>query len=409
MISHPAPSLRQGPPLPEFIALVALMTSLVALSIDAMLPALPDIAIDLNVTDYRQTQWLITSVIFGMAFGQLLFGSIADAYGRKFAIITGVFLFCLGSLIAMFAANLTWLLVGRVIQGIGVSGPRIATMALVRDQFVGNRMARVMSFVMMVLIIIPMLAPMIGQGVMLVLGWQAIFGMFILLALLAALWLFIRQPETLGQTARRPFSFNSILYALAKSLAHPRVLVFSIIAGLSFGALLAYISTSQAIFQEIYQVGDRFPIYFAMLAFGLGVASLVNSFLVMSVGAERLTLYSLWGMLVIAALLLLIGFMNQGVPPLWSFMVLGFALFFFIGVLFSNVNSLAMIPLGKMAGIGAAVIGSVSNLVGVLLSALIGWFFTNTLTPIFIGLFLSAVLSIFLAHTVRNASDDIIE
>ncbi len=408
MTSQTVQPVRQGPSLPEFVALIALMSSLVALSIDSMLPALPAIAQDLGVVDYRQTQWVISSLIFGMAFGQLLFGSISDAFGRKFGTVLGVILFCVGSLVSMMTSNMAVMLIGRVIQGIGVSGPRIATMALVRDQYMGDRMARVMSFVMVVFIIVPMLAPMAGQGILLVWSWRAIFGMFIVLAIISTLWLVFRQPETLTDSIRRPFSLKSIMQAIVQSLSHPRVMAFSIVSGLGFGGLLTYIASSQAIFQEIYQVGERFPIYFAALAFGLGLASLANSVLVMTFGSEKLTTIALWGMLVLAVVLLVIGYMNQGVPPLWTFMGLGFALFFCIGILFGNVNSLAMVPLGKMAGIGAAIVGSVSNLVGVLVSVGVGWFFKDSLTPFFAGLAVCAFLSLILMRLVKGGDDRLI-
>ncbi|MGK0501056.1 MAG: DHA1 family bicyclomycin/chloramphenicol resistance-like MFS transporter, partial [Oceanicoccus sp.] len=199
------------PKLAEFIALIALLTSLAALSIDMILPALPDIATDLKVTDMRQTQWVITALILGMSFGQMIFGPLADAYGRRFAILSGIVLFCLGSLLSMMATSMTMLLLGRVLQGFGVSGPRIASLALVRDKFVGNAMARVMSFVMMVFILVPMLAPMSGQGVLLFFNWRAIFALFVGLAIISAFWLVIRLPETLLAENRRPFRFRAIL------------------------------------------------------------------------------------------------------------------------------------------------------------------------------------------------------
>ncbi|WP_196159633.1 multidrug effflux MFS transporter [Reinekea sp. G2M2-21] len=403
-ISTTQPVVR-GPSLPEFIALIALITSLVALSIDAMLPALPNIADDLSVVDYRQTQWVITSLIFGMSFGQLLFGPLSDAYGRRFGILSGIALFCVGSVVSMMATSLPMLLLGRVIQGIGVSGPRIASMALVRDKYVGDQMARVMSFVMMVFILVPMIAPIVGQGILHLWGWRAIFALFIGLSVFAALWLNVRQPETLAVESRRPFRLGSVLKTALQVLKHPRVLGFSITAGLVFGGLLSYVASAQAIFQGIYQLGDNFPYYFAALAFGIGLASLANSSLVMRFGAQRLSILGLLGMLTLATTLVVIAFFYQGVPPLVIFMGLGFAMFFCVGILFGNLNSLAMVPLGRMAGIGAAVIGSVSNVVAVLVSGVVGWFFNDTLLPILIGLCVCAVLALVLILLIRHSDD----
>lgn len=399
---------KESPALPEFIALIALITSLVALSIDAMLPALPNIAQDLQVADYRQTQWVITSLIFGMSFGQLVFGPLADAYGRKFAILSGITLFSLGSVISMTANSMTMLIAGRILQGIGVSGPRIASMALVRDKYVGDHMARVMSFVMMVFILVPMLAPIVGQWILHLWGWREIFALFILLSVFAGLWLNIRQAETLTEESRRPFRPGSILKTAIQVLKHPRVLGFSITSGLIFGGLLSYVASAQAIFQGIYGLGDNFPYYFAALAFGIGCASLVNSSLVVRFGAMTLSQLALVGLLVLSTVLLIVALLNGGSPSLIVFMTVGFAMFFFVGILFGNLNSLAMVPLGRMAGIGAAVVGSVSNVVAVLVSGLVGWFFEDTLLPILLGIVLSAALSLVIVRMVRKADDSVL-
>ncbi|WP_320822059.1 multidrug effflux MFS transporter [Reinekea sp.] len=397
------------PPIAEFIALVALISSLVALSIDAMLPALPQIASDLGVQDMRQTQWVITSLIFGMSFGQLFFGPLSDSYGRKFGILTGILLFCLGSMLSMLATSLPMLLVGRVLQGIGVAGPRIASLALVRDIYVGDAMARVMSFVMMVFIMVPMVAPLVGQAVLLAFNWRAIFGLFILLSAISALWLVIRQPETLDVANRRPFHFRTIWRTSVTVVRHPRVLGFSLTAGLIFGALLSYVASAQAIFQGIYQLGEAFPFYFGALAFGIGLASFANSWLVVRFGAERLSVIGLWGLLLFTLILTLVAFLNQGIPPLAAFMGLGFLMFFCVGILFGNLNALAMVPLGRMAGIGAAVVGSVSNVVAVLVSVLVGWFYNDTLLPILLGISVCTLVALMIVWWIRNLPDTPLE
>lgn len=390
------------PKLPEFIALVALITSLVALSIDAMLPALPDIAIELGVEDARYTQWIITSLILGMSAGQMLFGPLSDRFGRKIAILSGIVLFCVGSVMSMTANNLTVLLAGRLLQGIGVSGPRIASMALVRDQYAGDAMARVMSFVMMVFILVPMLAPAIGQAILWVANWRYIFGLFIVLSLFAGLWLALRQPETLQAENRRRLHPWLILATTWEILRNPAVMAYAVASGFVFGGLLAYVATSQGIFQDIYGLGDAFPFYFAALAFGVGLSSLVNGTLVMKLGARHLSELALIGLIIFGAILTLLAYWQGGNPALEQFMVLGFAMFFCVGILFGNLNSLAMLPLGKMAGIGAAVIGSVSNVVAVAASSLIGWFFTQSVLPIIVGIMVCGVCALCLMWWVKR-------
>jgi DHA1 family bicyclomycin/chloramphenicol resistance-like MFS transporter len=305
----------------------------------------------------------------------------------------------------MMATSLPMLIAGRVLQGIGVSGPRIASMALVRDTYVGDQMARVMSDVMMVFILVPMLAPIVGQLILNFWGWREIFALFIALSAIAGVWLMFRQPETLAEESRREFHPVSIFKTSLQVLKHPRVLAFSVTAGLGFGGLLSYVASAQAIFQGIYGLGDNFPYYFAALAFGIGCASLVNSTLVVRFGAEHLSIVALFGLLALSLVLVVIALMFGGNPPLAAFMSVGFAMFFCVGILFGNLNSLAMVPLGRMAGIGAAVIGSISNVVAVLLSALVGWFFTDTLMPILLGIAVSAALSIGIVFSVKNKDD----
>lgn len=409
MTTLTAKPLKAGPALPEFIALIALITSLVALSIDAMLPALPNIAADLAVVDYRQTQWVITALVLGMSVGQMIFGPLSDAYGRKLAIFSGITLFCVGSVLAMMATSLPMLIAGRILQGVGVSGPRIASMALVRDKYVGDQMARVMSFVMMVFVLVPMLAPIVGQQILNLWGWREIFGLFIVLSAIAALWLGIRQPETLSENSRRPFHVRKILVTAGIVFRSPRVVGFAVAAGFVFGGLLSYVASAQAIFQGLYGLGDNFPYYFAALAFGVGCASLVNGTLVVRFGGLRLSLFGLVGMLTLAGVLTVASLFSQGTPPLPVFMGVGFFMFFCVGILFGNLNSLAMVPLGRMAGIGAAIIGSISNVVAVLVSGIVGWFFNDTLLPIVLGIMISASISLAIVLTIRHSSDDLLE
>ena len=183
--------------MPEFVTLMALLTSLVALSIDTMLPALSQIGSDLNSPSMQYTHMIITLFFFGMAFGQLAFGPICDSYGRRFGVYLGSLIFCLGTLICMAPTTMEVMLVGRLVQAFGVSGPRIATMAMIRDIYVGDRMARVMSFIMVVFIMVPMMAPIIGQAILRYFTWHYIFAFFFVMVIVSVVWLILRQPKRL--------------------------------------------------------------------------------------------------------------------------------------------------------------------------------------------------------------------
>jgi len=397
------PDLDDGPGLREFIALMAFSMSLVALSIDAMLPAFPDMALDLRITNPNDVQLVISLLFTGLAIGQLFYGPVSDSVGRKPALYVGFFLFILGSLISMVASSYVLMLSGRFLQGLGAAGPRTIAVALIRDRFHGSAMARVMSFIMTVFILVPILAPSLGQVILFVAPWRAIFAVLIFLALVTMMWLAIRQPETLRPEYRKPFTTRGIIAGFRVVLSNSSVMAYTLVTGCVSGAFFGYLNVCQQIFQVQYGLGTRFPLFFALLAFSVGVASLLNSKLVMRFGMHRLANWALRAMTAVSALFLLMVWFNQGHPPLWLFMILCLTLFFCIGILFGNLNSIAMEPLGHVAGTGAAVIGSIGTLVAVGLGYLIGSFYNGTLYPMAIGFVILGASSI--ALTIRPESE----
>jgi DHA1 family bicyclomycin/chloramphenicol resistance-like MFS transporter len=369
----------------EFVALMATMTSLVALSIDSVLPALSQIGAYLEVTDSRQTHLIVSVFFVGMALGQLFYGPLSDDKGRRYVIISGLIVFAVGSLVCINAESLEVMLIGRVIQAFGVSGPRVATLAVIRDKYEGEAMARVMSFIMMVFILVPMLAPIFGQTILFWFSWQHIFSSFLIYGLLIGLWFFIRQPETLPKEKRLPFSWSQLRISSKFILTHKLVMCYTLSSGTIFGAFLAYISSSQTLFQDIYDTGELFPMYFAMLAFSIGLASFINGNLVMRLGMRKLCTWAMLGWLLFSSVLTSLCFVYDGVPPLWQFVSVLFCTFFCIGILFGNVNSMAMQPLGAMAGLGAAIIGSLSSIISVPTAIFIGSFIDSSVTPVALG------------------------
>jgi DHA1 family bicyclomycin/chloramphenicol resistance-like MFS transporter len=369
----------------EFVALMATMTSLVALSIDSVLPALSQIGAYLKVTDSRQTHLIVSVFFVGMALGQLFYGPLSDDKGRRYVIISGLIVFAVGSLVCINAESLEVMLIGRVIQAFGVSGPRVATLAVIRDKYEGEAMARVMSFIMMVFILVPMLAPIFGQTILFWFSWQHIFSSFLIYGLLIGLWFFIRQPETLPKEKRLPFSWSQLRISSKFILTHKLVMCYTLSSGTIFGAFLAYISSSQTLFQDIYDTGELFPMYFAMLAFSIGLASFINGNLVMRLGMRKLCTWAMLGWLLFSSVLTSLCFVYDGVPPLWQFVSVLFCTFFCIGILFGNVNSMAMQPLGAMAGLGAAIIGSLSSIISVPTAIFIGSFIDSSITPVALG------------------------
>jgi MFS transporter, DHA1 family, multidrug resistance protein len=366
----------------EFVTLMAILTSLLALSIDAMLPALPDIGAELGVESENHTQLVVTTLFFGFAVGQILFGPLSDSIGRKPAVYIGLAIFILGDIISIMSTSFPMMLFGRVLQGFGVAGPRVVTIALVRDQFEGREMARIMSLIMMVFIIVPTIAPSLGQGILYVAPWRYIFGFILCLAVISFVWFAKRQAETLPASRRSPYSLIRILLAIRETCTNRMAFGYTLAAGLIFGAFVGYLSSSQQIFQIQYQLADLFPIYFGSLAIAIGAASYFNSRMVLRYGMRRLSWRALQALCTVSALFYLFTLSRGGVLPLPGFMLWGALSFFSIGILFGNFNALAIEPLGHIAGTAAAVIGSLTTLISVALGIYIGHIYSGTVLPL---------------------------
>lgn len=379
------------------------MTSLTALSIDAMLPALPKIGSDLGVQNANDRQLVISMIFMGLSFGQLFFGPLSDSIGRKPAIYGGLILYMAGSLLAMVAATFPIMLLGRLIQGIGISSPRAVTLALVRDQFEGRTMARVMSFVSTVFILVPMLAPTMGQTILLFSGWRSIFGVYVGLAMIVLVWLGLRQPETLAPEDRAPFTRQRVFNTTKEIFKNRLAFGYTVTVGLVSGAFVGYLNSAQQIFQEQYALGTLFPIYFAIIASSIGLASLANSHLVMQYGMRLLVKISMFVIVIVSVIALGIALFTAGRPPLWLLITYLMAAFFCVGILFGNLNALAMLPLGHIAGIGAAIVGSLSTLLSTVLGTLIGQSYNGTIFPLVIGLAVLVGLSIIVVRWAEAA------
>lgn len=378
----------------ESILLMALLISLTALSIDTMLPALPQIGHDLGVRHANDIQLIISALVLGLSIGQLAFGPLSDSMGRKPVLIAGAFIYIIGCALCLFSTGFTVMLAGRVVQGIGVSGPRSAVVALIRDQYEGRAMARMMSSIMSVFILIPAIAPAIGQGILMVAGWRTIFGSLLFLALIATAWFVRRQPETLPPLHRIPFSVREIARAFVVVCSNRVTVGYTIVAGFVMGAFLGFLNSAQQIFQGIYQLGGRFPLFFAILALSLGCASFLNSRIVMRYGMRTLTNRAMKTLAALSTLYLAALYAMSGVSPLWIMMACLMAAFFCVGFLFGNLNSIAMKPLGHVAGTASAVVGSLSSLIAVPLAVFIGRCYNGTTMPLITGFAVLSGLSI---------------
>jgi MFS transporter, DHA1 family, multidrug resistance protein len=378
----------------EFIALVAMLTAMIAMSIDTMLPAIGQMAVELGATNPNDRQYIILGFFAGMMFGNLIFGPISDSVGRKPTIFVGLVIYALGAVICAYATTFPMLIAGRLIQGFGAASPRVVSIAMVRDGVSGNAMARIMSFVMSVFMLVPVLAPSIGQLVLNFGTWRMIFAGFVVAAVIAGLWLGLRQSETLEPDKRLTFSVSKLFGSATEVLANPVALGYTIAVGGIFGAFTAYLGTSQQIFGEQYGQGKYFALWFGGLAISIAIAMIVNGKLVMRIGMRDLSKWALRGFLVCWAVMIVANWMTAGHPPLAFVGVMFFISFFCSGLLFGNYNAMAMEPMGHIAGMASAISSFLSSLIAVVFGGVSGHFYAGTLSPLGYSFFAFGLLAL---------------
>lgn len=390
----------------EFVALIAMLFATIALSIDAMLPALPEIAATLSPDAPNRAQLVITSFVLGMGIGTLFAGPLSDRYGRKPVILAGSAIYCLATLACWLSGSLEALLAARVLQGIGAAGPRIVSIALVRDLYEGRAMARIMSIAMMFFTLVPAVAPLIGQTVMGLAGWKTIFLVYLAFSAVIMLWLGLRQPETLSTEQRQPLAFASLWLATKEVLNHRTILISILVQTLVLGALFATLSSMQGIFESRFDRAESFPLWFAFIALASASGSILNAKVVMSLGMRRVVVATFAGVLALTILHLAAVATDLlpepaafGLYILWST-----ALFAMMGLTLGNMNALAMEPVGHIAGLAASVISSISTVGSVLIAIPVGQAFDGTALPLLIGVsvFTAAALALMQALPSRQ-------
>ena len=384
--------------------MMAMLFATIALSIDAMLPALPAIAAELTPGDVNRAQLVVSSFFFGMGFGTLIAGPVSDAFGRKSVILACAAIYLVGAALCFAAPSLEILLFARVLQGIGAAGPRAVGTAMIRDLYKGRDMARIVSFVMMIFTLVPAAAPLIGQGILLIGSWRLIFAAFMVFALIVNGWVALRQPETLAIAARRPLRI-ALLWQAARELSRHRIaLISTLCQSLTLACLIATLSSQQAIFEQRFDRAASFPLWFAFVALCAISGSVVNSRIVMRVGMRavvKATYVAQVGLSVVILLLNLSGALPEALVfpshVLWSIGV-----FAMMGLTLGNLNALAMEDLGHIAGFAASVITAASTVLSVLLAVPVGLAFDGTQVPLLVGATMFAVLALGLMQFVRK-------
>ncbi len=385
---------------------MAMLAATTAFSIDAMLPALPQIAAELTPANPNAAQLIITNFVMGMGLGTLFTGPLSDAFGRKAVMIGGAVLYIVAAVVAWIAPTLEGVLAARMVMGLGASGPRVAALALIRDIHSGREMARIMSFVMIVFSLVPALAPSMGALIMAQTGWRGIFPAFIVFSLISMMWLWLRQPETLAPQHRRPLSVRALGAATVEMFRHPTARLSILVQTLAFAMLFSVLSSTQQIFDQTFGRGDSFPLWFGGIAVVAASSGLLNARLVGRLGMRAM----IKGMLAVQiGLSLLMILVTLADPPqavaFWAYVIWTTSVFFQAGLTIGNLNALAMEPMGHIAGLAASVIAAVATVGAVIVAVPIGLAFDGTPLPIAVGIMICAVIALWLTTKIRRDSD----
>lgn len=390
------PSQQQSDPglsFPAFVAFIASIMALNGLGIDSMLPALPEIGQTFSVTSENQRQWVIMMFMFGFGAAQIVWGPLADRFGRKRILSASLLLYALLAVAAGLATSFPMLLALRALQGVASSASRVLVVSIVRDCFSGRKMARVMSLSFIVFLAVPILAPGVGQVIVHAFGsWRAIFFAIGCYALLMWVIASVKLRETLHSEYRKPLTVRSVTTVMVRVVTNRMAIGYTFGAGLMFGCITGFISSVQQIFADAFHASAIFPVLFAIIAAGMGLGSFFNSRLVEQLGTRKISHTALLIFIAIALVHLAVAW--SGYETLATFMVLQAMQMTMFGMIGANFNSMAMEPMGDVAGAAASVQGFLSTCVGALLGALIGQSFNGTTVPLIAGFSLFGLVSL---------------
>jgi DHA1 family bicyclomycin/chloramphenicol resistance-like MFS transporter len=374
----------KGPGFPEFVCMIALMMALNALAIDSMLPALPDIGNALGVTNENSRQWVITAYLLGFGAMQIVYGPLADRFGRKPVLMVGVGVYVFFSLVAVFATTFDMLILARVGQGLGSAATRVLAVSIVRDRFSGRTMARVMSLSFLVFLGVPIIAPSLGQVILLVAPWEAIFGVLAFAGIALMTWTALRLPETLHPEDRLPIEAKRIARAFREAVTNRTSIGYTLAMTAITGALFAFINSSQQIFFDVFKAPALFTTVFALIAGGIAAASILNARLVEKLGSRMIGHTALLGFITFGAIHLVVA--ASGHETIWTFGVLQCCTMFCFGLLAGNFGAMAMEPMGHIAGTASSAQGFISTIIGSLIGFAIGQSFNGTVVPMTVGI-----------------------
>ena len=378
--THAVPGSR------EFLAMVALCMAMAAMSIDLLLPAFPEMRASFGLRPgATEISRVITAFFVGLGFGQLVYGPLSDRFGRKPVLYLGIAIYICGAVAATRAETLDALVVCRAVWGFGAAAPRSLALAILRDTFVGDRMARAMSNVMATFILVPIVAPSLGAALLQLGSWHVTVWVPVVVAVALVVWTALRLPETLPVDQRRSVAPRALVSAAGLVVRNRQTMFFAVASTFLFGIMTSYVGSTQVIVDEVFGQGDLFGVIFGVLAIGLALGSLLSGRLVLRIGLDRLVRAGAAYAVFATALLAIVGVVSDGHPPLWLFLLASAVMLPSVTALVPNTNTAAMAPLGHVAGMAAAIIGTISTIGGALLGSVVDEAYDGSVRPFTIG------------------------
>ncbi len=364
-----------------------------ALAIDSALPAFGEIRTAFGLADdATSVTGIITFFFIGSSLGLLPAGLLADRFGRRPVMWGGLALYVLGAVLSILAPSLWVMFVARFIWGLGSAGPRVAAMAMVRDSYEGEQMAKQMSLIMAVFILVPTFAPALAAGILVIGPWQAVFWVCAAIAIVVASSVSL-LPETLAADQHRTLAARNVGSGLRTIFATPGTIGYLLSLTALFGVFLSYLASSEIILDQVFDLEHWFPLFFGGIAIIMGGAMFLNGRIVERLGLETIIRAGFVANLSSGVVLLAVALATSGEPPFWLFFVLLAAVLFFQQMLIPNLNAAAMRPLGAVAGTAAALLGMIPGVLGAVVGGAIDRRFDGTITPLSIGFVVSSTVA----------------
>lgn len=382
-MTRPISAPPAGTSLAEFVILMAAIMALSALSIDLMLPALPDVRHAYALSDSNQVQWVIASLLFGMAAGSLIHGPLSDRFGRKPVLIGAMLLFLVASMVSALAPSFPVMIASRLACGLFVAANRVVAVSIVRDRFVGDAMARVMSLISMIFMIVPVLAPSFGHLILLIAPWRWTFAALTIMAALLLVWVAVRLPETLHPANRTGAGPRALAAAFRAVVTDRNSMGYTVASGIVMSAIIAYIVSVQQIIYDTFDAADHFPVLFAAMAGWMGLGALLNSRLVHKMGTRVMSQSGLIMFLFISSAHALLSW--SGRETLTSFVVFQALCMLCLPFILSNMNAIAMEPFARAAGLASSVQSFLTSALSTMIGATIGALYDGTTLPLAAG------------------------